>query len=241
MKPQFARSSLILGEEAIEALSHKRVAIFGLGGVGGAAAETLARAGVGEFDLIDSDCFSITNLNRQCLATLEKIGWAKVDAAEERILSINESAIIHKHRCFFLPQDHGDIDFSKFDYVDDAIDTMSAKIDLIKEAVGHKVPIVSATGCGNRIDPSKLRVGDLFSTKDDPLARVLRRELRKLNINKLKVVYSTETPMPLKGTVNEPLPPGKKAIPGSSPFVPPAAGILLGYEVCMDLISSSEN
>ncbi len=241
MKPQFARSSLILGEEAIETLSHKRVAIFGLGGVGGAAAETLARSGVGEFDLIDSDNFSITNLNRQCLATLEKIGWAKVDVAEERILAINESAIIHKHRCFFLPQDHADLDFTKFDYIIDAIDTMSAKIELIKEAAGHNVPIISATGCGNRVDPSMLRVGDLFATKGDPLARVMRRELRKLNINKLKVVYSVEAPLPLKGAANEPLPPGKKVIPGSSPFVPPVAGVLLGYEVCMDLISPSEN
>ena len=237
MKPQFSRSSLILGEEAIETLSHKRVAIFGLGGVGGATAETLARAGIGEFDLIDNDSFSISNLNRQCLANLEKIGWPKVDVAAERILSINESAFVHKHHHFILPQDYGDIDFTKLDYIVDAIDTMSAKLDLIKEAAAHNVPIISATGCGNRVDPSQLRVGDIFSTKNDPLARVLRRELRKININHLKVVYSTESPLPLKSTPNEPLPPGKKVIPGSTPFVPPVAGILLGYEVCMDLIS----
>lgn len=241
MKPQFARSSLILGEEAIETLSHKRVAVFGLGGVGGSALETLARAGVGEFDLIDNDDFSISNINRQCLATLEKIGWAKVDAAEERVLSINESAIVHKHRCFFLPEHQGDIDFSQFDYVVDAIDTLSGKLCIVQEAKDHDVPVISALGCGNRLDPRKLEIADIFQTKGDPLARLFRRELRKNGINSLKVVYSTESPLPLQGILDEPLPPGKKTIPGSSPFVPPAAGILLGYEVCMDLISASEN
>ncbi len=237
MKPQFARSSLILGEVAIEALSCKRVAVFGLGGVGGSAVETLARAGIGEFDLIDNDCFSLSNLNRQCLSSLSEVGRAKVDVAEQRILSINESAIVHKHRCFFLPQDRGDIDFETFDYVVDAIDTMSGKLCIIQEAKNRGVPVISALGCGNRLDPTQLRIGDIFETQGDPLARVLRRELRKSGIKNLKVVYSIEAPRTLKGTLNEPLPPGKKTIPGSSSFVPPTAGILLAYQVCMDLLA----
>ena len=241
MKPQFSRSSLILGEDAIERLSHKRVAIFGLGGVGGSAVEALARAGIGEFDLIDNDCFSISNLNRQCLSSLNQVGRPKVDVAEERILSINESALVHKHRCFFLPQDHGDVDFAQFDYVVDAIDTMSGKLCIIKEAKERGVPVISALGCGNRLDPSQLKIGDVFETQGDPLARVLRRELRKSGIKSLKVVYSLEAPKPLLGNVDEPLPPGKKALPGSSPFVPPAAGILLAYAVCMDLLSLSKD
>ena len=237
MQPQFSRSALILGQEAIESLNKKRVAVFGLGGVGGSAAEALARAGIGEFDLVDNDCFSLSNLNRQCLATLESVGKAKVDVAEERILAINESAIVHKHRCFFLPQDHGDIDFSLFDYVIDAIDTVSGKLCIVKEAKRNAVPVISALGCGNRLDPSKLVTADIFETQGDPLARVLRRELRKSGINELKVVYSTETPKPPVALADEPLPPGKKTIPGSSSFVPPAAGILLAYEVCADLAS----
>lgn len=237
MKSQFARSSLILGEEALETLSRKRVAVFGLGGVGGSAVEALTRAGIGEFDLIDNDCFSLSNLNRQCLSDLNEVGKAKVDVAEKRILSINESAIVHKHRCFFLPQDRGGIDFLAFDYVVDAIDTMSGKLCIIQEAKGLGVPVISALGCGNRLDPTKLRIGDIFETQGDPLARVLRRELRKIGIKSLKVVFSTETPQALKGTLEEPLPPGKKTIPGSAPFVPPSAGILLAYQVCMDLLS----
>ena len=241
MKEQFARSALILGEEAIVALSQKRVAVFGLGGVGGAAVEALARAGIGEFDLIDDDCFSLSNLNRQCLADLKSVGQAKVDVAEERILSINDSAIVHKHRCFFLPEEQGDIDFSKLDYVVDAIDTVAGKLTIIKEAQKAGVPVISALGCGNRLDPSKLIIGDIFSTEGDPLARVLRRELRKSGIKYLKVVYSKEPPLAPRGSLDEPLPPGKKSIPGSSPFVPPAAGILLAYAVCLDLAPFPKN
>ena len=241
MKEQFARSALILGEEAIDSLGKKRVAVFGLGGVGGAAAEALARAGVGELDLIDDDCFSLTNLNRQCFATLDNVGQAKVDAAESRILSINSSCLIHKHRCFFLPEDHGDVDFSKFDYVLDAIDTVAGKLEIIKEAQRLGIPVISALGCGNRLDPSKLLVGDIFDTEGDPLARVLRRELRKSGIKQLKVVYSKESPLTPKCSLNEPLSPGKKSIPGSSSFVPPAAGILMAYEACADLAPFPKN
>ena len=241
MKEQFARSALILGEEAIATLNKKRVAVFGLGGVGGAAVEALARAGIGEFDLIDDDCFSLSNLNRQCLADLKSVGQAKVDVAEARILSINEAANVHKHRCFFLPEDQGDIDFSKLDYVVDAIDTVAGKLAIIKEAQKAGVPVISALGCGNRLDPSKLIIDDIFSTEGDPLARVLRRELRKSGIKYLKVVYSKEPPLAPKGSLDEPLPPGKKSIPGSSPFVPPAAGILLAYAVCLDLAPFPKN
>ena len=230
-----------MGEKAIETLNKKRVAVFGLGGVGGSAAEALARAGIGEFDLIDDDCFSLSNLNRQCLCTLPDVGKAKVDVAEARILSINESAIIHKHRCFFLPENQGDLDFSLLDYAVDAIDTMSGKLAIIKAAQKFNVPIISALGCGNRLDPSQLVLGDIFETQGDPLARVLRRELRKNGIKKLKVVYSKEAPRALCGTLDEPLPPGKKTIPGSSPFVPPAAGILLAYAVVKDLTDFGED
>jgi tRNA threonylcarbamoyladenosine dehydratase len=235
MKEQFQRSALLIGGKAIDILSSSHVAIFGLGGVGGSAALALARAGVAHFGLIDDDVFSLSNLNRQSLSSLNEVGRAKVDVAEERLKAINEDITVIKHRLFYLPDNHGGIDFSSFDYVVDAIDTVSAKLEIAKEAKKAGVPLISALGCGNRLDPTKIKIGDIFETSGDPLARILRRELRKNGINELKVVYSTEIPLKPTSPLGEVLPPGKKSVPGSSPFVPPAAGLALAYEVCHEL------
>ena len=226
---------MVLGEESIELLGKKRVAVFGLGGVGGSAAETLARAGVGEFDLIDNDAFGLSNLNRQTLSSHGCLGRRKVDVAAERILSINPNAVVHKHQCFYSPENQGGIDFGRFDYVLDAIDTVSSKLLIIEQAASFGIPVLSALGCGNRIDPTKLRICDIFDTEGDPLARVLRRELRRKSIKHLKVVCSSEQPRAPKIAPQEPLPPGKKSIPGSTSFVPPTAGILMAYQACADL------
>lgn len=251
MLNQFSRTELILGQRALATLATKRVAVFGVGGVGGNVVEALARSQIGEIDLIDDDLVCLTNINRQILATFDTVGKAKVDVAEERIHSISRKIVVHKHRCFYLPDDHGDIDFSKFDYVVDALDTVSAKLDIICEAKKRGIPVISALGCGNRVDPTKLKICDIYQTEGDPLARVVRRELRKRGVKDLKVVYSTELPIRPReeDTANSCLyhcvcPPGTKRkctdrrdIPGSTAFVPPVAGILIAYAVCMDLTS----
>ena len=240
MKEQFQRSALLVGQEALEILASSHVAIFGLGGVGGSAALALVRAGVTHFDLVDDDVFSLSNLNRQSLSSLSEVGRAKVDVAEERLMAINSDITVVKHRLFYLPGNQGDIDFSSFDYVVDALDTVAAKLEIAKKAKKAGVPLISALGCGNRLDPTKIKIGDIFETQGDPLARVLRRELRKNGIKELKVVYSTEIPLKPISPLGEALPPGKKSIPGSSPFVPPAAGLALAYEVCRELTSKGK-
>ena len=224
MKDFYSRTAMVLGEEAVETLKTKRVAVFGIGGVGGHCAEALVRAGIGEIDLIDHDTVVESNLNRQLFAVRSQLGRLKVDAAEERLLDINEELIVHKHPVFYLPDQKGDIILSDYDYVIDCIDTVSAKIDIITDAIRQKIPVISAMGCGNRIDPSRLAITDLFQTKNDPLARVMRHELRKRNITKLDVICSSETPVHITGT-NEEEP--KKRYPGSTAFVPSAAGIML--------------
>ncbi len=240
MQSQFSRTELLLGEDALKTLSKKRVAIFGIGGVGGNAAEALARSGIGELDLIDNDEVCLSNINRQVFATLDAVGEKKVEAAEKRLAEISKELIIHKHCCFYLPEERGDIDFSQFDYVVDALDTVSAKIDIVLQAKKAGVPVISALGCGNRTDPSQLKVCDISETSGDPLARVVRRELRKRGVTSLKVVFSEELPVRPLGLEEM----GRsedghrrKSPPGSTAFVPPVAGILIAHQVVMDLTS----
>lgn len=233
---QFSRLELLIGKKSLSKLKEKTVAIFGLGGVGGNVADALARSGITKFILVDNDKVSITNINRQLIANTNSIGKYKVDVMEEHLKSINPNIMIVKKQCFYLPDNNDQFDFSKYDYVVDAIDTVTAKIDIISKCNQLNVPIISALGCGNRLDPTKLVVSDIFKTEGDPLAKVIRHELRKRNISKLKVVYSKEKPIPHKEEIDEELPKGKKDIPGSSAFVPPVAGIIIASEVIKDLI-----
>lgn len=224
----------------MERLRGARVAVFGLGGVGGNAAEALARSGVGALDLIDHDEVSLTNLNRQVFALRSTVGMKKTDAAEQRLLAIDPGIVIRKYPVFYLPETRSIFPFAEWDYIVDAIDTVSAKIDIILAARECGVPVISAMGCGNRLDPSKLCCMDLAETKNDPLARVMRRELRRRGVRHLQVVCSTELPCRAKAASEEPLPQGKHAIPGSSAFVPPAAGILIASHVVRDLIEKEK-
>ena len=229
MLNQFSRTELIFGKEAMQRLENSRVAVFGIGGVGGYTVEALARSGVGAIDLIDDDRICLTNINRQILATRENVGKYKVDEGERRILSINPACKVTKHKTFYLPETADQFDFHDFDYVVDAIDTVSAKIELIARAAQAGVPIVSAMGCGNRLDATKFVVTDLYKTQNDPLARVLRRELRRRGVERLRVVCSTApalTPRPggeTKGTAGRPA-------PGSVSWVPGVAGMILAGE-----------
>lgn len=230
---QYARTQRLIGKEAMEKLWDARLAVFGLGGVGGNAVEALARAGIGNLDLIDSDVVCLSNLNRQIISTMMTVGQPKTDVAEERIHAINPRIRVRKYRTFYLPEKRESFDFSQWDYIIDAIDTITAKIDIIVEANRLQIPIISAMGCGNRIDPTKLTITDIYKTIGDPLSKIMRHELKKRNIPSLKVVYSTEAAMTL-GTqiLNE----FGKAAPGSTPFVPSVAGTMLAYQVVKDLI-----
>ena len=233
---QFSRSALLLGEDAIKKLNGSSVALFGVGGVGGYALEALARAGVGELHLIDNDCFSLSNLNRQILATYNTVGRPKVDVAKERVLSINPQAKVFTYPIFYTPETKGQLDFSKFDYVIDAIDTVSGKLSLIEQAFAAGVPVISSMGTGNKLDPSGFQVADISKTSVCPLARVMRRELGKRGIRHMKVVYSQEQPLTPTGWEAEAAAIGKRQIPGSVSFVPGAAGLILAGEVIRDLI-----
>ena len=240
MEYAFSRLELLYGKKALMTLKGKRVAVFGVGGVGGYVIEALARSAIGEIDVIDNDVFTPSNLNRQLLATVSTIGRSKVDVAEERIHSINPECVVHKHAHFYLPSDPGDIDFTKFDYIVDAIDTMSAKIDIITKAKELGIPIISSMGCGNRLDPTKLRVADIYETSMDPLSKIIRRECRKRGIQSLRVVYSVEeVTRPIRPIPQAPLRQEKtkrrKDTPGSSAFVPSVAGLLLASVVTNEL------
>lgn len=240
MTSQFARTELLIGRDAINRLHRCRVAVFGVGGVGGAAVEALARSGVGTIDVIDDDTFSLSNLNRQLLATRSAIGRNKVDVAMERILAINPAATVNAHRMFFLPGDAAAdaLDFAAFDYVVDALDTMSAKIEIALRAQRAGVPIISAMGCGNRVDPLKLQISDLYKTHMDPLSKIMRKEMKKRGVKKLTVLFSTEPPIkPIPELVEECLAdsPGKRMVPGSTPFVPPVAGYMIASHVVSQL------
>lgn len=239
MEDIFARTRLLLGDEGLARLAASRVAVFGVGGVGGFAVEALARSGVGALDLVDSDTVESTNLNRQIIATLPAVGRPKVEVAAERVASINPACTVRAHRCFFLPETTGIFDFAAYDYVIDAVDTVSAKIALVEAARAAGIPIISSMGAGNKLDPTAFRVADIFETSVDPLARVMRRELRRRGIDGLKVVYSTESPRPPAATP-EAVKDGSRPAPGSVAFVPSVAGLILGGEVVRDLAGAVE-
>ena len=235
MQSQFSRTELLLGSAAMERLQKARVAIFGLGGVGGYAAEALARSGIGTLDLFDHDTVSLTNLNRQILATHDTVGKLKVDAAKARILSINPHAVVNAHPVFYMPDTANQYDFSVYDCIVDAIDTVTAKLCMIQNAVAAGVPIISCMGTGNKLDPTALQVTDISKTTVCPLARIMRKELRKRGIDHLKVVYSTEEALIPVGAEEEAAALGKRTIPGSTAFVPGVAGLILAGEVIRDL------
>ena len=248
MLNQFSRTELLLGIEAMEILAGARVAVFGIGGVGGYTVEALARSGVGTIDLIDDDKVCLTNLNRQLIATRKTIGQYKVDIMRERILEINPEASVHVHKCFFLPETKDEFDFTAYSYVVDAVDTVTAKIELVLQAQRAGVPIISSMGAGNKLDPTQFQVADIYETSVCPLAKVMRRELKKRDVKHLKVVYSQEKPlrpiedMSISCRSNCICPPGaqhkcteRRDIPGSNAFVPPVVGLIIAGEVVKDL------
>lgn len=248
MLNQFSRTQLLIGEAAINKLQKSRVAVFGIGGVGGYVCEALVRSGVGAFDLVDDDKVCLTNLNRQIIATRKTVGRYKADVMKERMLDINPDVDVRIHRCFFLPENADDFPFDEYDYVVDAVDTVTAKIELILRAKAHNVPIISAMGAGNKLDPGRFKIADIYQTSVCPLARVMRRELKKRHVKNLKVVYSDEQPIrPLEdmsiscrtGCI---CPPGaqhkcteRRDIPGSTAFVPAVAGLMIAGEIVKDL------
>ena len=233
MSNQFSRTELLIGKEAIEKLNKSKVAIFGIGGVGSFVVEGLARAGVGNFILIDHDIVSETNLNRQIIATTKTIGMLKVEVAKTRILEINPNAKVEIIKEFFMP-DSKEFLNNSIDYIIDAIDTVTAKIELIQRANKLNIPIISCMGTGNKLEPNKFEITDIYKTSVCPLAKVMRKELKQRGIKKLKVVYSKEEPIKLKEiTINEE---NKKQIPGSISFVPSVAGLIIAGEVIKDLI-----
>lgn len=248
MLNQFSRTQLLLGEDGMEKLYRARVAVFGIGGVGGYTVEALVRSGVGTLDLIDDDKVCLTNLNRQIFATRKTVGQYKVDVAEQRILEINPDATVHTYKTFYTPQTAAQFDFSQYDYVVDAIDTVTGKLALVEQAKKAGVPIISCMGAGNKVDPTAFEVTDIYKTSMCPLARIMRQELRKRGIKKLKVVYSKEpamTPiddMRISCRTHCICPPGtarkctqRRQVPGSNAFVPSVAGLIIAGEVVKDL------
>ena len=235
---EFSRLQLLLDDASVQKVQQSKVAIFGVGGVGGYVLEALARAGVMHFALIDNDDFSLTNLNRQILATHQSVGKNKVEVAKERILSINPHAEVKTYCQFYLPNEESPISFEEYDYIVDAIDTVTAKIDLILKTKEAGKKIISSMGCGNRFDPSKLRLGDIYQTEMDPLAKVMRRELKKRGIKSCPVLYSLEKPTKLKKE-NEEIT-KKTNVPGSSPFVPSVGGIMIAYWIFQDITGIKE-
>lgn len=223
-----ARTKLLLGEEAVLRLKKKRVAVFGIGGVGGYVCEALVRSGIGAFDLIDRDTVSLTNLNRQIIATRKTLGRYKAEVMKERMLEIRPEVEVQVYNCFFLPENADAFDFRKYDYVVDAVDTVTAKLEIILRAKACGVPVISAMGAGNKLNPALFQVADIYDTKVCPLARVMRRELKKRGVESLKVVYSTEPPIKLSAA-------GEERTPGSLSFVPAAAGLVLAGEVVREL------
>ena len=240
MREEFSRMGLLLGEEALSRLENARVAVFGLGGVGGYTVEALARGGIGKLDLIDSDTVSVSNRNRQLLATRSTLGLPKVEAAKRRVLDINELAEIRTFQVFYNAETSHLFDFSQYDYIVDAIDTVTGKLQLIEQAVAAGTPIISCMGTGNKLDPTAFRVADIHETSVCPLARIIRKECRKRGIEKLKVVYSTEDPIKTVLPPDDPawaeLPEGRNALPGSVCFVPAVAGMIIAGEVIKDLV-----
>ena len=235
MQNQYSRTQLLLGAEAMEKLHNSRVAVFGIGGVGGYTVEALARSGVGAMDLIDDDKVCLTNLNRQIIATRSTVGQYKVDVAAQRIHDIDPDIRVTTHRCFFGPETQDQFDFTQYDYVVDAIDTVTGKLALVQNAHDAGTPIISCMGTGNKLDASAFQVADISKTSMCPLARVMRKELGKRGISHLKVVYSQEEALKPTGWEEEAAALGKRQIPGSVSFVPGAAGLILAGEVIRDI------
>ena len=234
----FSRTALLLGQEGMEKLKNARVAVFGLGGVGGYVAEALARSGVGALELVDHDTISLTNINRQLLATVDTVGQPKAEAAKKRVLAINPQAEVTARCEFYGPQTAENFDFSRYSYVVDAIDTVTGKLALVTAAKEASVPIISCMGTGNKLDPTRFQIADISKTSVCPLARIMRKECAKRGIKHLKVVYSTEDPIPSApvDSLTEELPEGRRALPGSVAFVPSVAGLIIAGEVIKDLI-----
>lgn len=248
MLNQFSRTQLLFGQEGMERLYHARVAVFGIGGVGGYTVEALARSGVGTLDLIDDDRVCLTNVNRQIFATRKTVGQYKVDVAEQRIREINPDAVVYTYKTFYTPDTAAQFDFTQYDYVVDAIDTVTGKLELVEQARRAQVPIISCMGAGNKVDPTAFEVADIFETSVCPLARVMRQELKKRGIRHLKVVYSKEpalTPiedLSISCRAHCICPPGtarkctqRRQVPGSNAFVPSVAGLIIAGEVVKDL------
>lgn len=234
---QFRRTEMLFGAQAMEKLKNSRVAVFGIGGVGGHVVEALIRSGIGSIDIIDNDVVHNSNINRQVVALLSNVGELKVDAFEKRIKDINPEVIVRKHPCFFLPETSEQFDFASYDYVADCIDTVSGKIELVMKAQEVNTPIISSMGTGNKINPADLEVSDIYKTSVCPLARVMRQELKKRKVKKLKVVYSKEIPI-VHGDSDIDVVSGKRLI-GSNAFVPAAAGIIIASEIVKDLIKGA--
>ena len=248
MLNQFSRTQLLLGESAMQELANKRVAVFGIGGVGGYACEALVRSGIGAFDLIDDDKVCLTNLNRQIIATRKTVGKYKTEVMKERMLEINPNVDVRIHNCFFLPENADEFPFDEYDYIIDAVDTVTAKISIIMKANELGIPVISSMGAGNKLDPTAFRVADIYKTRVCPLAKVMRHELKKRGVKKLKVVYSEEQPtrpiedMSISCRTNCICPPGaehkcteRRDIPGSVAFVPSVVGLIIAGEVIMDI------
>ena len=236
MEDMFSRTRMLLGDAAMDRLSRARVAVFGIGGVGGHAVEALARSDVGALDLVDSDRVALSNLNRQIIATRDTLGMLKVEAAKARVLSINPDCAVETWPVFFLPETADRFDFTQYDYVIDAIDTVAGKLRLIEAAKAAGVPVISSMGAGNKLDPTAFRVADISETSVCPLARIMRRELKKRGIEHVKVVFSTE-PALVPAPTEEPT--ARRSTPGSTAFVPAVAGLILAGEVIKDLIGSN--
>ena len=249
MLTQFSRTELLFGKEAMDKLAGSKVAVFGIGGVGGYVCEALVRSGVGAFDLIDDDKVCLTNLNRQIIATRSTVGKYKTDVMRDRMIDINPNVEVEVHKCFFLPENADDFPWDSYDYVVDAVDTVTAKIALVMKCKEKNIPIISSMGAGNKLDGSQFKVADIYKTKVCPLAKVMRRELKKRGVKKLKVVYSEEIPtrtiedMAISCRNNCICPPGaehkcteRRDIPGSVAFVPSVAGLIIAGEVAKDLI-----
>jgi Dinucleotide-utilizing enzymes involved in molybdopterin and thiamine biosynthesis family 1 len=238
MQERFVRTKMLLGSGAMERLRCARVAVFGVGGVGGYTAEALARSGIGKIDLIDSDTVALSNLNRQIIALTTTVGRYKVDVMRERIMEINPSAEVRVFRCFFLPENKEMFDFGSYSYIADAVDTVTAKIELVMQGKEHGIPVISSMGAGNKLNPAAFEVADIYETSVCPLAKVMRRELRKQGVEHLKVVYSKEEPRtPMQtdeaaGTAGEPV---RRSTPGSAAFVPSVAGLIMAGEIVRDL------
>ena len=252
MLDQFSRTELLFGKEAMERLKNSRVAVFGMGGVGGYAVEALARSGVGTLDLIDDDRICLTNLNRQIFATRSTVGKYKVDVAEVRIHDICPDTKVNTYKCFYMPETADDFDFTQYDYIIDAIDTVKGKLEIVKRAKALNIPVISSMGAGNKLDPTAFRVADIYDTKVCPLAKVMRYELRRLGIKDLKVVYSEEKPvrpiedMEISCRNHCICPPGtarkctvRRDIPGSNAFVPSVVGLIIAGEVIKDITRST--